>query len=66
MEYKVVKNTLTQIAAENSGFPELNELLTGHCYRFRARRSWLRCKVLMDFAKKNKNFESREGLSRER
>ncbi|MDR9755154.1 MAG: 50S ribosomal protein L10 [Thermoanaerobacterales bacterium] len=58
-----VKNTLTQIAAENSGFPELNELLTGPtAIAFGLEDPVAPAKVLMDFAKKNKNFEIKGGL----
>jgi len=63
VEYKVVKNTLTQIAAKNSGFSGLNELLTGPtAIAFGLEDPVAPAKVLMDFAKKNKNFEIKGGL----
>lgn len=63
VEYKVVKNTLTQIAAENSGFTELNKLLTGPtAIAFGYEDPVAPAKVLMDFAKKNKNLEIKGGL----
>ncbi len=63
VEYKVVKNTLTKIAAENSGFSELNQLLTGPtAIAFGLEDPVAPAKVLMDFAKKNKNLEVKGGL----
>jgi len=63
VEYKVVKNTLAKIAAENSGFSVLNELLTGPtAIAFGLEDPVAPAKVLMDFAKKNKNFEIKGGL----
>jgi large subunit ribosomal protein L10 len=63
VEYKVVKNTLTQIAAENVGFSELNELLAGPiAIAFGYEDPVAPAKVLMDFAKKNKKLEIKGGL----
>ncbi|CEO90137.1 MAG TPA: 50S ribosomal protein L10 [Syntrophaceticus sp.] len=63
VEFKVVKNTLTQIAAENSGFPELNQFLEGPtAIAFDYEDPVAPAKTLMDFIKKNRKLEIKGGL----
>lgn len=62
-ELRVVKNTLTQIAAERSGFQELHEFLTGPtAVAFDLQDPIIPAKLLIDFAKTNKNLHIKGGL----
>lgn len=63
VDFRVVKNTLTKIAAENSGLQELNELLTGPtAIAFGLEDPVAPAKTLVDFAKKNRLLEIKGGV----
>ncbi|HHV34253.1 MAG TPA: 50S ribosomal protein L10 [Syntrophomonadaceae bacterium] len=63
VEFKVVKNTLMQIAAENSGHPDLNQFLEGPtAIAFANEDPVAPAKTLMDFMKKNRKLEIKGGL----
>jgi len=62
-EIRVVKNTLTRIAADQSGFEGLNEFLTGPtAVAFGFQDPVVPAKLLMDFTKTNRNLEIKGGL----
>lgn len=63
IEFKVVKNTLTKIAAENSGIPDISQFLEGPtAIAFSLEDPVAPAKTLMDFAKKNRKLEIKGGL----
>ncbi|MGI6036835.1 MAG: 50S ribosomal protein L10 [Limnochordia bacterium] len=62
-EYKVVKNTLTTIAAKEAGFPELEEHLAGPtAIAFAYEDPVAPAKVLSDFAKESKILKIKAGI----
>lgn len=63
VEFKVVKNTLTQIAAEKSGYPDLSRFLEGPtAIAFACEDPVAPAKILVDFMKKNHMLEIKGGL----
>ncbi len=63
VDFKVVKNTLTKIAAENCGFSGLDQFLEGPtAIAFADEDPVAPAKVLMEFAKKNRKLEIKGGL----
>lgn len=63
VEYKVVKNTLTIRAAEESGLNDVVPLLTGPtAIAFGYEDPVVPAKVISDFAKSNKDLEVKGGL----
>ncbi|MGB4503303.1 MAG: 50S ribosomal protein L10 [Syntrophaceticus sp.] len=63
VEFKVVKNTLTKIAAENSGIPDISQFLEGPtAIAFSLEDPVAPAKTLMDFVKKNRKLEIKGGL----
>lgn len=63
VEFKVVKNTLAQIAAEKSGTPNISQFLEGPtAIAFSYEDPVAPAKTLMDFVKKNRKMEIKGGL----
>ncbi len=63
VEFKVVKNTLTQIAAENIGYPEISDYLVGPtAVAFDNEDPVAPAKTLVDYAKKNRLLEIKGGF----
>lgn len=64
VDFRVVKNTLTKIAAENSGFKEeLNEFLTGPtAIAFGLEDPVAPAKTLVNFSKENRLLEIKGGM----
>ncbi len=62
-EIRVVKNTLTRIAADKAGFKGLDGFLTGPtAIAFGFQDPVVPAKLLMDFTKTNRNLEIKGGL----
>lgn len=63
VDFRVVKNTLTQIAADNSGFQDLKKLLTGPtAIAFGLEDPVAPAKTLINFLKTNRSLEIKGGL----
>ncbi len=63
VEYKVVKNTLTRIAADQVGFDELNPILNGPtALAISMTDEVAPAKVIADFAKENDKLEIKSGF----
>jgi large subunit ribosomal protein L10 len=63
VDFRVVKNTLAKIAAENAGLQELDKMLVGPtAVAFGLEDPVIPAKVLVDFAKKNRTLEIKGGM----
>jgi len=63
VEFRVVKNTLTQIAAKNSQTPDISQFLEGPtAIAFSLEDPVTPARVLMDFVKKNNKLEIKGGV----
>lgn len=63
LEYKVYKNTLTRMAAENAGMNELvKELVGPNAIVFSYEDPVAAAKIASEFAKKHKNLELKVGI----
>ncbi|KUK36248.1 MAG: large subunit ribosomal protein [Clostridia bacterium] len=63
VEFRVVKNTLTRLAVERSGFKELSSLLTGPtAVAFGFEDPVAPAKVIFDFLKTKRSLEVKGGL----
>lgn len=63
IEYKVVKNTLTSLAAKDAGYEGINEYLTGPvAVAFSYDDPTAPARILADFAKKHKAIELKAGI----
>lgn len=63
VEFKVLKNSVTRLAAEEAGYAELSEFLTGpNAVAFSNEDVVAPAKILADFAKEHKALELKAGV----
>ncbi|AZR74709.1 50S ribosomal protein L10 [Anoxybacter fermentans] len=63
VEFKVIKNTLTRLAAQKAGIEGLDEILTGpNAIAFGMEDPVSPAKILVDFAKEHEKLEIKAGI----
>ncbi len=63
VEYKVIKNTMTRLAAQKVGIEGLDEILTGpNAIAFSMEDAVSGAKILVDYAKDNENLKIKAGV----
>lgn len=63
IEYKVLKNTLTSLAAKDAGYGDIDEYLRGPvAIAFSYEDATAPARILADFAKKHKSIELKAGV----